>query len=203
MPARPLPGKAPLIYPLDMAGRSKGIKKTSRLFNRTSAYILVLTFSAGALLYRTVSPYFDGPKGVPVRYDADTKTARVTRVIDGDTLEVRYAKGEPGQRIRLLRIDTPERSEPGYEAATAALARLVKGKTVSLEGEGPKKDKYGRWLSYVFAQDVNVNLRMVEDGWSRFETRYGRGRYASQFHRAEQRARVERRGLWTPKGWNR
>lgn len=185
-----------------MAGLIKR-RRPSRLFNRTSAYILVLAFSASALLYRSVRPYFMEREAPAARGDAAGDLAQVTRVIDGDTLEVRVEGQKERQRVRLLRIDTPERRNPGYEAATAALARLVEGKRVLLEGEGQKRDRYGRLLSYVYVDDINVNVQMVEDGWSRFETRYGRGRYAIQFIRAEKTARADERGLWTESGWNR
>lgn len=47
----------------------------------------------------------------------------VMEVVDGDTLEI-WA-GDRFEELRLLNIDTPERGEPGYEAATAALREIV------------------------------------------------------------------------------
>jgi len=37
---------------------------------------------------------------------------------------------------------------------------------------------------------------MVRLGWSKFWTRYGRGRLAEQFEAAKQEAREAKRGLW-------
>jgi micrococcal nuclease len=122
---------------------------------------------------------------------------RVRRVIDGDTLDVRC--GGRTERVRLLRIDTPEREEPGYGEARRALERLVSRREVYLAFEEPgrpERGDHGRLLAYVHAEDGNVNVEMVRQGWSRFWTRYGRGRHARQFARAEREARAKRAGLW-------
>ena len=111
----------------------------------------------------------------------------VVRVVDGDTIRVIYRGKE--ERVRLLCIDTPEKGRAGFEEAAQAMRRLVEGRTVRLEFEEPgveKRDRYGRLLAYVF---VNVNVEMVRLGHSRFWTKYGRGRYAEQFGRAEPEAR--------------
>lgn len=122
--------------------------------------------------------------------DAPGGGCTVARVIDGDTLDV--VCGGTADRVRLLRIDTPERGRPGYRGATAALAGLVLGAEVRLEPETPgvpERDRYGRLLAYVFAGGRNVNVEMVRAGWSRFWTRYGEGRFAAEFERAERQAR--------------
>jgi len=33
--------------------------------------------------------------------------------------------------------------------------------------------------------NVNVNVKMVRQGWSDFETKYGKGRFAGEFEAAE------------------
>ena len=60
---------------------------------------------------------------------------------------------------------------------------------------------YKRLLCYVYADGVNCNLEMVRQGWSRFWTKYGRGRLADEFAAAEEEARRQRRGL-CERGWN-
>ena len=37
---------------------------------------------------------------------------------------------------------------------------------------------------------------MIKGGWSKFYTKYGKGRYADEFEQAEQEAREAKRGLW-------
>jgi micrococcal nuclease len=119
------------------------------------------------------------------------------RVIDGDTLDV-VCDGEP-QRVRLLRVDTPEREEPGYAAATAALRRLVAAGELRLVlevADEPVRDRHGRLLAYAYAGGRNLNVELVRLGWSAFDSRFGEGRFARAFEAAEHEARAAARGLW-------
>lgn len=70
----------------------------------------------------------------------------VMRVVDGDTLVV-----APGDRVRLIGIDTPESGDCGYQRATDALRRLVESRMVTLGNPATvqDEDKYGRLLRYV------------------------------------------------------
>jgi len=130
-----------------------------------------------------------------------SQSCPVVRVIDGDTLIVRYRPPGPmDERVRLLNVDTPERGRPGHREATDALRRLVAGKRVNLDFERPgrpKRDGFGRLLAYVIADGLNVNLELVRLGRSRFCTDYGRGRLADAFEGAEREARDAGRGLWS------
>ena len=124
-------------------------------------------------------------------------SCQLTYVVDGDTIHAR-CHGEK-VKVRLLRIDTVERNEPGYAAAGAALRRLLGDGLIELEFEKPGvpvKDEYGRLLAYVRVRGENANVEMVRLGWSRFWTKYGAGRYADDFRRAEREAREAQRGLW-------
>lgn len=132
---------------------------------------------------------------------APADSAQVLEVTDGDSLRVMYRGDQT--RVRLLRINTPERGQPGSRQATQALRDLVQSAAVTLEFEQPGKeehDSYGRLLAYVFARDKNVNVELVRLGWTRFWTRYGEGRYAAEFAAAEREARQARRGIWALEG---
>jgi micrococcal nuclease len=121
----------------------------------------------------------------------------VTWVVDGDTLDVTCPTFR--DRVRLLRINTPERERRGYERAKNALEILVEDREVTLTFEElgtPERGGSGRLLAYVYVGDLNVNVEMVRLGWSRFWTKYGKGRFANQFRDAEREARREQRGLW-------
>lgn len=52
--------------------------------------------------------------------------------VDGDTLRCRNLE-EQGGRVRIARIDTPERGAPGYEEAKRALAVMIEGREVHCE----------------------------------------------------------------------
>ena len=82
------------------------------------------------------------------------ESALVTRVIDGDTVEVSL-NGE-SQTVRYIGIDTPETKHPskpiecfGPEASQFN-EELVSGKQVLLEEDVTDKDRYGRLLRYVW-----------------------------------------------------
>lgn len=120
----------------------------------------------------------------------------MVRIVDGDTIRVMY-EGR-NESVRLLRIDTPESGQPGFEESTAAMRRLVEGRRVVLEfdPDGPKRDHYGRLLAYVFLDGRNVNVEMVRLGWTPFWTKYGPGRHAEDFQEAQAEAKAKKRGLW-------
>lgn len=95
----------------------------------------------------------------------------VTKVVDGDTLDVDLAGGT--ERVRLLGIDTPESVTPDRPVechgpeASAALADLVPvGTEVRLERDVEARDRFGRLLAYVFraGDDVLVNEALAAGG---------------------------------------
>jgi micrococcal nuclease len=75
----------------------------------------------------------------------------VTRVVDGDTVDVRLPSGKR-ERVRLIGIDTPEVGTCHAAAATTATRRLAQGKAVVLKGDPTQatRDRYGRLLAYVW-----------------------------------------------------
>ena len=113
----------------------------------------------------------------------------VTRVVDGDTVDVVCPAFR--ERVRLLRIDTPERGQPGSSEAADALAALIAGRNVYLVYETPgepARGGYGRLLAYLVADGRNLNVEMVRRGHSPFWTRYGEGRFAPAFRQAASEA---------------
>jgi len=113
----------------------------------------------------------------------------VTTVTDGDSLWL----AAPGQRdieVRLRDIDAPEICQVWGLEARGALEEMVLGRSVVLRIAGHVT--YGRTLGQVLADDVDVAVKMVEEGhaWS-VRTNWDRGPLVSQ----ERMARALRRGL--------
>jgi endonuclease YncB( thermonuclease family) len=73
--------------------------------------------------------------------------AVVSRIIDGDTLEI-----STGERVRLIGVDAPERNDPGGSDATSFVSNLVLNKTVWLESDGNNTDRYERLRRYVWIE---------------------------------------------------
>ena len=131
---------------------------------------------------------------------ATGQRVELVRVKDGDTVLLRWGGRE--EAARLLRIDTPERGEPGHTEATAALRGIQTGRALRVEFETPgvtARGHYGRLLVYLFAEGLNVNLAMVRLGHSAFDTTYGEGRLAAAFREAEHAGKKKERFVLTRK----
>ena len=137
---------------------------------------------------------------VPAATSAPSAVYRVSRVIDGDTIELGN-----GQRVRLVQIDTPEVYNGyecyGQEASLIAKRLLPAGTPVwlLLEPASDPVDRYGRLLRYVIrARDgVNVNLRLVAVGAAAPWFYDGeRGRYFATLQTLAKGAKARRLGLW-------
>ncbi len=114
------------------------------------------------------------------------RTFLVTRIVDGDTIELGN-----GEMVRLVGIDTPEVGECGFDRASENLARLVLGKQVRLTISDEDRDYYGRLLRYVDVGTMDAGLRLIKNGLaiSRYDSRDGYG-----FHPREPRYIAADRG---------
>lgn len=121
------------------------------------------------------------------------------KIIDGDSLVVRE------QEIRLLGIDAPEYRQTctfqngnTYECGKQSRLHLVKlARSGKLHCTGWEEDKYQRMLAKCRAGDIEINARMVKDGWA-----VSYGDYESE----EAYARKLGSGVWqggfdSPKAW--
>ena len=124
-------------------------------------------------------------------------TFKVTRVVDGDTIEI-----EGGEKVRYIGVDTPETVDPrkpvqcfGIEASKKN-KELVEGKTVRLEKDITDRDKYSRLLRYVWVDDLFVNLELVKQGFANSYSYPPDIKYQKEFLAAETEAREAQRGLW-------
>lgn len=129
----------------------------------------------------------------------ETQTLEGRAVInDGDTVTL----GK--ERIRLRGIDAPEFDQTCTKGgaqyscgrqARDALVALTRGRSVTCSGT--QRDKYQRLLALCEAGGVEINRRLVEDGWA---ISYG------DYHAEEDDARGKGAGLWAgsfdrPRDW--
>ncbi len=120
--------------------------------------------------------------------------ARVTQVVDGDTITI-----EGGYRVRYIGIDTPEvypQPEAFGREALQANRRLVEGKEVHLERDVSETDKYGRLLRYVYVDDTFVNAELVRQGLARAKAYPPDTKYQGYLEKMEAEAREAGRGMW-------
>ncbi|HXF72049.1 MAG TPA: thermonuclease family protein, partial [Actinomycetota bacterium] len=128
------------------------------------------------------------------------RPARVLRVIDGDTVEVRF-RGRV-EDVRLIGVDTPETVAPGEPVecygreASAFTERRLEGRRVRLELDVELRDPYGRLLAYVWVDGKLFNEVLVREGFAQVATFPPNVRYVDRFLAAQREARREGRGLW-------
>jgi micrococcal nuclease len=128
-------------------------------------------------------------------------TAYVTRVVDGDTIEVRL-DGEEDD-VRYIGLDTPETVKPGEAVecfgpqASNFNHRLVERKRVRLVFDAERRDVYGRLLAYVYLDGRFVNADLLRRGLARTLTIPPNDRFAERFKRLEIAAARAGRGLWS------
>ncbi len=141
--------------------------------------------------------------------------ARVTRVVDGDTIEVRV--GGRSEDVRLIGVDTPETVKPDTpvqcfgERASHFTERRLTGRRVRLVFGVERRDVYGRLLAYVYVPQRTLSVSkarksrpryrffnpiLVRRGLARSLTIPPNDRFAPRFLRLELAAARAGRGLW-------
>lgn len=138
--------------------------------------------------------------------------ARVTSVVDGDTIHARVSgDGELAgeQKIRFIGMDTPEVHSPFRpvecfgRAATKKLTELIPpGTRVRLVLDVDTFDRYDRLLAYVYrrADGLFVNAALVRTGYAAVLTVAPNVAHVDELRKLERKARRAGRGLWSACG---
>lgn len=101
--------------------------------------------------------------------------AEIVRVIDGDTvvadIDLGFRTWRRGERLRLARIDAPEKTGATREAGLAAAQALenrLNGEDVFICTIQDKQGSFGRYLAeiYVGPDHENINDWMMGAGWA-------------------------------------
>lgn len=121
-------------------------------------------------------------------------TARVGRVLDGDTVEL-----TDGERVRYLLVDAPELARADCFAAEALAANraLVAGRQLELTYDEVCRDSYGRLLAHVRVDGDDLAHTLVARGLARvlFLPPNGAAR-VDELRQVQAMARARRVGLW-------
>jgi micrococcal nuclease len=120
------------------------------------------------------------------------KPAKVLRVIDGDTFVI-----ETGERVRVLGINAPEMETFYGEPAKEHLLAIIDGKTVDLEPDhiSDNKDVYGRLLRYVYLDGIDIDKKMVTDGYAVAFLKFPFDK-EEEYKKEELKARAASLGIW-------
>jgi micrococcal nuclease len=131
--------------------------------------------------------------------------ATVDRVVDGDTVRVRFPGRSDTEPVRLVGIDTPETHGPGglrecfgQEASDHTHELLPEGTEVRLVRDVEARDRYGRLLAYVYRRrdGLFVNLAPARDGFAVALTIPPNVAHTDAFVSAVAAARDGDLGLW-------
>lgn len=125
------------------------------------------------------------------RKPAQSFSAVVKHVTDGDTVWVSAAGGQQAIDIRIQGIDAPEICQDYGRVSASALLQHLQHKTVSVTGRA--RDKYGRMVAKISLNGQDVGGWLVQNGhaWS-YHNKRSLGPYGKQ----ETDARQSGRGLW-------
>lgn len=127
--------------------------------------------------------------------------ATVTRVIDGDTIEVNL-NGKT-EKVRLTLVDTPETVHPNKSVepfgpeASEFTTKTLNGQKVGLEMDVQERDKYGRLLAYIWIGDKLFNKMLLEKGLARVSVYPPNVKYESEFRAAQKTAQEKGIGIWS------
>ncbi|MBN2240079.1 MAG: thermonuclease family protein [Dehalococcoidales bacterium] len=130
----------------------------------------------------------------------ETSKATVTRIIDGDTIEINQSGST--YKVRYIGVDTPEADEYGYDKATEVNRRLVYGKQIILEKDISEIDRYERLLRYVWVDGCMVNAVLVGTGYAAAVEYPPDIEYSETFRDLAVYAADNLSGLWSYRGFS-
>lgn len=93
--------------------------------------------------------------------------ATILRVVDGDTVDALVDLGfhiTIEMKLRLYGINAPEMKTEAGHPARDYLKSLLDGKIITLKTIKDKREKYGRYLAILIADNAIVNDMMVNAG---------------------------------------
>ena len=135
----------------------------------------------------------DVPPGPNRRKWTDIEVT-VVRVIDGDSLMVRYVDGGPPFELRLHGIDAREYDQSFGEVAKTSLQRLTANRRFRLSVIEPS-DRYNRSVGILYSQEHSdsINHQMVEAGMAYAYPPFGS---LNGISACRQRAKKNKLGIW-------
>ena len=160
--------------------------------------------ASGLALFVTWGPL--GQATPPALAQTVTQQVRVTRVVDGDTIEV-SPRVLGTEDVRLIGVDAPgvfgiEAQRCGREASDFTTEALG-GRDVTLEFDVGRVDPFGRALAYVWVPDLDgvlFNVTLLRRGLARELSVQPNVKYEDRFLAAEKEAKADGIGVWATDG---
>lgn len=139
-----------------------------------------------------------------INVNAEEIEVTFNKCVDGDTAKFIYNNSEI--TARFLAIDTPETVHPtkeveefGKEAADYTCNKLKEAKKIHLEFDenSDEKDKYDRYLVWVFVDGELLQKKLVRKGLASVAYLYDDYKYTDELEKEEQLAEDEKIGIWS------
>jgi len=141
---------------------------------------------------------------IPLKVNArsDTITVTLNKCVDGDTAWFNYK--EDVIKVRFLAVNTMELKSNDVNADLAkefTCNELTNAKTIKLEfdSKSDEKDKYERYLSWVFVDDSLLQTKLIEKGYAEVKYIYDDYKYVDQLKEQEKIAKEKKIGIWSDK----
>lgn len=139
-----------------------------------------------------------------VTYANEKKEVEFKSCIDGDT--ARFIMDKEEIKVRFLAIDTPETNHPkkgeepyGKEAKEYTCNRITNASKIELEFDdnSDKKDKYNRYLAWVYVDDSLLEEELVQNGLAKVAYLYGDYSYTDELKKVEEEAKENKVGVYS------
>lgn len=156
----------------------------------------------GVVIYFGINPNIGGIKINSSALVKDSGYYRVSKVYDGDTIEVDMLGSS--EKIRMIGVNTPETHDPRKpvecfgQAASDYTHKQLNDRKVRLEADpiNQNRDRYDRLLRYVYLEDGTLyNAKLIEEGYGFALTAFPFTK-VDQFVQSERQAREQNKGLW-------
>lgn len=142
---------------------------------------------------------------IPINgFALEKKRVTFSNCIDGDTAEI--ILNSEKVKVRFLAVDTPETKHPtkgeepfGKEASNYTCDRLKKSKKIEIEldSNSDEKDKYDRYLVWIFVDDSLLQDELISKGYAKVAYLYDDYKYTSTLQESEKYAKAEKLGIWS------
>lgn len=128
---------------------------------------------------------------------------KFSECIDGDT--AKFIMNDKEIKVRFLAIDTPETKHPtkdeesyGKEASNFTCNKLKNATNIVIEFDpkSDRKDKYDRYLAWVFIDDSLLQKELVSKGFAEVKYIYGNYKYLDELKSSQAKAKNNKVGIW-------
>jgi micrococcal nuclease len=149
------------------------------------------------------------PQEIQVTHKAPKKTlsnkpiraresVKVTRIVDGDTIEVEIDDAK--KTVRIIGVDCPEKKQDWGKEATGFTSDFLSSRIAELEFDVQQTDPYDRLLAYVWSGSEMLNNALVRKGLAMIATYPPNVKYVETFISSQKFAREAGEGFWKDGG---